>query len=164
MFMEAHMTHSDDDVIRDALDAISPAQWDRLSHLANLVLPYDPGEWQGGHVMGTTSEGKPIIAMPFYMYSRALNDLVDFMYECNFIVGFDWTRWPGQYQDRINAMSLTESTPVDLLKYIVTVVRTDRFCEGYLANEIISRRFLDRLNVIIQHYRPAATNDDRTVD
>ena len=158
------MRHVDDEMLSGGLDAISPEQWERLEALASLVLPYDPGEWQGGHVMGTTQDGNPIIAMPFYMYSRALNDLVDFMYECDFIVPFDWTSWSGRFQEEINAMSLQDSTPTELLKYVVTVVRTDRFCEGYLANEISSGRFLDRLNAIIRHYRPTVTNDDRTVE
>lgn len=151
------MTQSDDDMINTALAAITPENWALLDELAHAVDANDPGEWQGGHVMDRTPDGNPVIAMPFYMYSRELNTLVEAMYRCDFIVPFNWVDWRNRKSTYLNSLSPTESTPAELMKYIVTVVRSDRFSEGYLGNEILSGRFLDRLIAVIRHFRPAAS-------
>lgn len=152
------MTTSDDDtIIITALAAITPEQWDQLHRLAHAVDPSDPGEWQGGQVMQRTAEGRPIIAMPFYMYSRQLNDLVETMYEYNFVVPFPWVAWNDRYGHKLDDMTPATTSTTDLVKYIVTVLRSDRFSEGYLGAEIRAGRFLDRLHAVIAHYRPATS-------
>ena len=145
-----------DDNINTTLATVTAEQWARLEKLALAVDPRDPGEWQGGHVMQRTPEGNPVIAMPCYMYSQQLNSLVEALYECNVIVPFNWVDWKERFRGQLEALSATDSPPTELVKYLVTVVRSNRFSEGYLGNEIRSGRFLDNLLAVIRHFRPTA--------
>jgi hypothetical protein len=153
---EVALPKSDNDIINTTLATVTTEQWALLEKLTLAVDPSDPGEWQGGHVMRRTPEGNPVIAMPFYMYSQQLNSLVEALYECNVIVPFNWVDWQGRFEGHLEALSATDSPPTELVKYLVTVVRCDRFSEGYLGNEILSGRFLDNLLAVIRHFRPAA--------
>lgn len=151
------MTQSDDDIIVSALSSITADQWTHLHELAAAVDPHDPGGWLGGNVMSRTSEGKPVIAMPFYMYSRELNTLVETLYSYNFVAPIAWGRWSERNGTKIIEMDAATSSTTDLVKYIVTILRSDRFSEGYLGSEIRAGRFLTRLLAVIDRYRPAAT-------
>lgn len=148
-----------DDAINAALNSFTTQQWEQLRNLAEAVNPEQPGHWSGEDGVDPSLNDTGIVVFPSFVYTPELRELVEYMYDVKFIVAFPWPDWAEAMRDKLDAMSSSEATPADLMKYIVTVVRSDRFAEGYLGQEIVSGRFLGRLRAVIHHYLP--TEGDR---
>lgn len=146
------MEKSIDDSIDEQLAKVTREQWTHLESLVDAVDPHSPGHWAGGEVVSRTAEGKPVISMPYYSYSEPLLILVEKMYEYGVVVAFGWVAWSERNQKLLSNLVVTETRANDLVKYMVTVLRSDRFSEGYLGKEIRSGDFLAALRAIIHHY------------
>ena len=133
---------------------VSTEQWDHLATLVDAVDPRDYGAWVGGNVTGHTEAGAPIISMPFFYWSEALNQLVDTLYEYNLVYPFDWMEWSDATRWGDSDVPIAEQTVPDLIKFTTAVLRADRFAEGTLSRAIRESDFLGRLTSIITQSRP----------
>lgn len=75
----------------------------------------------------------------YFSYSPEVDDWIRALYEQNFFLTFDWTRWKEEAQRyRSEPGALETADLLTLRKLLTTHVRADRFVEGHLASVLES--------------------------
>jgi len=144
------MVASDDDAIENALAAVTASQWTHLQTLVEAVDPRQPGVWEGGEEVARSSDDQPVLSMPYFDYSEALSNLHRALDEYQIIVPIDWMAWSAEHPTALQNLAIVDVSTNDIVKYLVSAVRGDRFSEGHLASEVHSGVFLSALLVLIQ--------------
>lgn len=91
--------------------------------------------WGGGDQIDTTvvdGVERPVVQMPYAIYSGATERVIKGMYEAGVIVPFNWPEWDGiqKYRDPV----ALEAAPVaDAVRMATAIVRADRFSEGTIG-------------------------------
>lgn len=91
--------------------------------------------WKGGEQVGTTvidGVERPVIQMPYAIYSRATERVVQALYEVGAVVPFNWSHWDGVKKYR-GAIALEVAPVADAVRMATAIVRADRFSEGTLG-------------------------------
>ena len=138
------------------LATVNDETWEELARRISAVDEHNPGGWGGGEQIDTNKDGFPVIMMPYYEYSEALDQLVTSLYEFEIMSTFDWTIWTERTRWGQSETPIAERPVLDLVKYITAVVRCDRFSEGLLGRSIREGRFLQSLQALVTHYHPTA--------
>jgi hypothetical protein len=87
----------------------------------------------------------------FSTYSEKVNEFIEYLYETNFIVIFEWTEWKDG-KKIINDKNLIKKSDLLTLRMLMTmIIRSDRFNDGILLECIKNqtvRTILERLSEI----------------
>jgi hypothetical protein len=107
------------------------AIWRVVRHLEWLTQPEGPlYVWRGGDRLPDGS-----IQMPYVEYAREVEALVGDLYECGFIVPFDWAKEARQLEQlHENEQAMNSASLEVVVKLFTLHVRADRFNEGNLAH------------------------------
>lgn len=111
-----------------ALAGVTPAVWDGLEESrAFLAQSIEAIEWRGGDEV---SPG--VLQMPWVDYGAGVQTLRRRLDRSGVLLPFDWVGWEGRstYAD---AVALRDAPVADALRWLVAVLRGDRFSEGALA-------------------------------
>ena len=129
--------HEEEQLINDLLDAVQPTQWARTKELARLlaVKPEAAGQWAP-----TTFNEQGMRHVPYFSGSAELEELIDLLYECELIAPVDWVEWANAH-DTLDAYDISAAPRTDLVRYVTSVVRADRFSEGTIAAYVKSGAF-----------------------
>ncbi|HET6386014.1 MAG TPA: DUF6508 domain-containing protein [Armatimonadota bacterium] len=74
---------------------------------------------------------------PHFNASENVERFVRALYDEGFILSFDWAKWRDESRRFLEEPGALETADLDILrKLFTTIVRADRFCEGYLAGEL----------------------------
>ena len=128
------MAAEDENSAIDALiGAVTERQWDRLRDLATQLSadPASAGSW-----VRSEQQADGSWRLGYFETSPALGHLLDSLYDADLVTGvFDWPEWWSscEYQGGANI----ETAPAaDLVRFITTVVRGDRFNDGVLGEYV----------------------------
>jgi len=95
----------------------------------DAVLEFLPAFESPGYKFGEWTDAG------YFSYSPEVDDLIRTLYEQNFLLPFDWTRWKEEAQRyRSGPGALETADLLTLRKLLTTHVRADRFVEGHLAS------------------------------
>jgi len=131
----------------------SSAEFEAVLRFAPILQGLPPERvvrWEGGQ-----TEQVGTIVMPFAVYDRVVDDFVQALYDHGFIQNFDWPGWDEAqgYVERSERLATADLETC--IKLLTTHVRKERFCEGHLAEMIISGHLLAVLRRL-EELRPPA--------
>jgi len=76
-------------------------------------------------------------ALPKFEGSQDVDELVNALYEHQFVVSIDWPGWAAHARRYFDDRSLIEDAPIgDVQRLFTTIVRADRFSEGSFSGHI----------------------------
>jgi hypothetical protein len=139
----------EDREVEEALRRAPAEAWRELFEVAHRYLAQSEHvAWEGGQELGTTvGEERPVVQMPYAVYSQDVDRIVALLYEIGAVFPFDWPRWEGI--ERYRGPSALGPAPLaDAARMATAIVRGDRFCEGLLGAAIEDGTFgaiLERL-------------------
>jgi ADP-ribosyl-[dinitrogen reductase] hydrolase len=113
------------------LKTIKPENWDRFFR---LLLEIDTttkfGEVKGGNKLEDDS-----IQMPYWSWSKIVDDFFDIFHDINLCVVFDWGKWTeGKNILNQKDFNFNKLDTFTLCKLLTTIVRADRFNDGFLVS------------------------------
>ena len=123
---------NDEQLINDLLDAVQPTQWTRISELANLFAAQHDAAGQWAPI---TTNDQGVTTLPFFDWSTELEELVELLYECQIVAPVDWVEWAND-NGNLDDYDIGTAPPTDLVRYVTSVARADRFNEGTLAEYV----------------------------
>jgi hypothetical protein len=135
--------------------------WDALDALA---LEPEKGRWAGGETVETiVLDGveKPVIQMPYVIYSEAVFDVIARVGALGASQPFDWHEWDGLNRYP-KGRGLEEAPVAESIRMITAIVRADRFGEGTLLASLEDGTFMaavDRLRSWYGEQQFGASND-----
>ena len=144
----------DDQAISDHLVRVTVEQWTRLFPLVKAVIGGDPGHWAVANKVGETESGAHVIQLPYFVPSKSLIELVDWLDETQLVLPFDWIAW-------VDGRSLDEiplNDGADAIKMLNAILRKDRFCEGQLVSCVFDGSFARIFDVLESEYGAAKTD------
>src|SRR5262245_57260234 len=132
-------THDPTDADIEARLRAAPASaWSALwSAGADLELEREDEHmtWGGGQQVDTTvvdGVERPVIHLPYAVYSRATERVVGALYDVGAVVPFDWPGWAGAAGYR-GPTALDAAPVADAVRMTTAIVRADRFTEGTIG-------------------------------
>lgn len=119
--------------IAAAIATVTSAQWVRLWEAVDAVAG-EPSHatWAGGQVVATAgADGieRPVMHMPYPVYSAAMDQLVDTIRELGLVLPFAWPEWDGVERYRGGA-GMAGAPVSDAVRMLTAIVRSERFCDG----------------------------------
>ncbi len=114
--------------LEDHLKTIQADQWEKLFDLLpDINKAKDFGEIE-------FNDQKNLIKhLPYWKNSEIVNKFIDTVYNLNIIPAFDWTNWEGgKLILRNSEQDFEQFDKVTLCKLLTVIIRTDRFCDGFL--------------------------------
>ena len=115
--------------------SVAPELWHVLVESIDDVLAESThGTWSGGEQTGTsTVDGveRPVLAMPYPVYSDPVNRLVQALYRAGSIVSFDWGAWRKLHPE-LGESAFSGGSVADAVRLVTAVVRGERFCDGLI--------------------------------
>ena len=152
-----------DTEIEQRLGAASDKRWEDLwGALDALVLEPEKGRWAGGEAVETiVVDGveKPVIQMPYVIYSGAVFDVIAKVGGLGASEPFDWQAWDGLNRYP-NGRGLEEAPVAESVRMVTAIVRADRFGEGTLLASLEDGTFMaavDRLRCWYEEQRFGAS-------
>lgn len=134
-----------DTEIEHRLRAAADKRWQELwDAVKALALEPEKGRWAGGETVETiVVDGveKPVIQMPYVIYSAAVFDVLAKVYGLGASQPFDWRAWDGLNRYP-NGRGLDEAPVAESTRMITAVVRADRFGEGTLLASLEDGTFM----------------------
>ncbi|MCX5689188.1 MAG: DUF6508 domain-containing protein [Planctomycetota bacterium] len=135
-----------------------PLTRESLEGLAAFLPIFEAPSFTFGEWSSSDSPEPGVIVVPMYMLSPDSDLFIQALYDLGWIrTDFDWTKWadtPEAVRLRDDPQAILTATPEQLAKLLTAVVRSDRFCEGTLAECIESGlllRVLRRANSLCNH-------------
>lgn len=115
----------------------------------NARIQSHSGEWGVLHDSTTTETGAK--TLPWVEQNKLIQELVQFMYDKDLVVNFNWTGWQeGRDWYALNDESKYEKLEVETaLKLLTSVIRNDRFNDGALVRAFESGVFPKILQKLI---------------
>ena len=118
----ADMANQDLPLIEAALKALSNK--DR-QHLDDSLRWMDEGDSFGEWHTPAPKEG--VSQWPYLVYSDRVKHLTQALYDVGLVVSFDWNSWG----HAVGTDSLPTEDPIDAVKTITTILRAERFNDGF---------------------------------
>lgn len=151
---------SEETAIAAALTAVSIDQWDKLWAAVDAVTAEEShATWAGGDVVDTTivdGVERPVIQMPYAVYSAPMERLLELIGELGLVVPFDWMSWDGL--DRYRTGDRWAQAPVtDAVRTITAIVRSERFCDGAIGGAWRDGTLPSALARLRSHWTPATS-------
>jgi len=112
------------------LQSLTRDDWNRLfSLLPKIEVETRFGEIKGGHE--TTSDA---IQMPYWSNSAIVNDFLDVYHNLDLCIVFDWTQWDEGFNIlKEENFDFSKLDTLTLCKLLTTIIRADRFNDGFLV-------------------------------
>jgi hypothetical protein len=133
-----------DQVLEEALAAAPVALWEELFRVADAFLAEEEHTtWGGGQQIETTivdGKERPVLQMPYAVYSGSVNRIVRLLYDIGVVHSFDWVHWDDAARYRDPA-ALRMAPVADAARMATGIIRNDRFCEGAIGSAIRSGLF-----------------------
>jgi len=98
----------------------------------DAVLEFLPAFQSPGYKFGEWADAG------YFSYSPEVDEWIRTLYEQDFLLPFDWTRWKEAQRYRSQPGALETADLLTLRKLLTTHVRADRFVEGHLASVLES--------------------------
>lgn len=119
--------------VQAVLATVTAEQWSRLWAAADAAAGEStPATWAGGQtitITGADGGQRPVMQMPYPVYSDAMERLLGVIGELGLVVPFEWMQWDGV--ERYRGGAGMAAAPVgDAVRMITAVVRSERFCDG----------------------------------
>ena len=124
--------------IESILRAATADAWSELGAAAAELEAEDEGEhmtWDGGQQTATTvvdGVERPVIQMPYAVYSPAVDRTLRALAGLGAIVPFRWPEWSG-VQDYRGPDALDAAPVADAVRMVTAIVRAERFSDGSIA-------------------------------
>lgn len=148
-----------DTEIEHRLRAAADERWEHLwDALDALALEPEKGQWAGGETVETiVVDGveKPVIQMPFVIYSAAVFDVIAKVAGLGASHPFDWQEWDGLNRYP-NGRGLSEAPVAESIRIITAIVRADRFGEGTLLANLEDGTFMTAVDRLRRWYEEQA--------
>ncbi|WP_373512095.1 DUF6508 domain-containing protein [Persicitalea sp.] len=112
------------------LSTLKKAKWAKLFELLpHIESSAEFGKVEGGEVLNHGS-----IKTPYWTYSDLVRETVRIIHDLQITPIFDWPKWEeghAMLEDRAFDYSALDTTT--LCKLLTTIIRTDRFNDGFLV-------------------------------
>lgn len=100
------------------------------------LLPEIKQRKKFGKLMGAKKMPDGNLSMPFWLEDEIVSKFFNAAYFLGIVIVFDWASW----QEGIDILNAPETDFNDydmetLCKILTLIVRSDKFCEGYLINQ-----------------------------
>lgn len=145
-----------DTEIEHRLRAAAEQRWQDLWDALNaLALEPEKGQWAGGETVDTiVVDGveKPVIQMPYVIYSAAVFDVIAKVSGLGVSQPFDWQAWDGLNRFP-NGRGLDEAPVAESIRMITAIVRADRFGEGTLPASLEDGTFMAAVDRLRRWYK-----------
>ena len=133
------MAADDDAPFLEALGRATPASWTELwAALDGLDGVEEFATWAGGEVIDTAvvdGVERPVIQVPYPIYSEAVERLRAAIGGCGLVVPFDWMQWDGNRRYR-GGVGLDGAPVADAVRMVTAVVRSERFGDGSIEGAL----------------------------
>jgi hypothetical protein len=88
-----------------------------------------------GKLVGAQKHEDGSVAFPYWCESEIVSKFFNTTYMLGLVVAFDWSAWHEGIEILNEKHELIEELEVeDLCKLLTIMLRSDKFCEGYLVN------------------------------
>ena len=133
----------------EAIMKLTDEDWDALKAISMRIQSHT-GVW--GKTKGGNKDENGVIEMPYIVRDPLISEFVEFMYDHDLVVQFDWSEWDeGREWYRLQDESKYEHLNIETaLKLLTAVIRNDRFHEGALVNAFESGDFPKIINTLIE--------------
>lgn len=137
---DTHLLPPADDLTEDAHR--------RLQELNSRIQSH-AGSWGEQH--GGNKDENGVIEFPYWSQSPLIGEIVEFMYNYDLVITFDWGAWEeGRQWYKSEDESKYEKLDTEMaLKLLTAVIRNDRFNEGALVNSFESGDFPKIINKFV---------------
>jgi hypothetical protein len=109
--------------------------------------------WGGGQRLDTTvvdGVERPVIQMPYAIYSDATERMIRGLFEVGAIVPFNWPKWDGI--ERYRNGGLASASVADAVRMVTAIIRADRFSESTIGATLEDGTLLAALQRIRRWY------------
>jgi hypothetical protein len=130
---------SAEEAIADALARVTVEQWASVwAAVESVSAESEHATWRGGETAGTAlvdGDERPVMQMPYPVYSDAVDRLRRALSEAGLVVPFDWMAWDGL--QRYEAGRGLSTAPVaDAVRVVTATMRGERFCDGAIEGAL----------------------------
>lgn len=129
----------------DKINALTLEQWEPLLMLIPKIEKASKfGEWAGGK-----RDESGVVELPYLVPDSIVDQFLRLVYDIPVTIGFDWVSWDeGRKIARDESFDLDSTDLITKCKLITAIVRSNRFCEGALADAFGSGLILKILKSI----------------
>lgn len=144
-----------DSEIEHRLRAAAAERWhDLWAAVDALAGEPEKGRWAGGETVRTiVVDGveKPVIQMPYVVYSPAALDVIAKVGGLGASQPFDWQAWDGlnRYPE---GRGLDQAPVAESIRIVTAIVRSDRFGEGTLLASLEDGTFMAAIDRLRRWY------------
>lgn len=128
------------------IKTISTRDWEKLFSL----IPAISSTTRFGELKGGEEIGKNISFGHYWQSTQVVDDFVKIAYELKIIVVFDWKNWEEGKNILNNVQSYEELDISTLCKLLTSIVRNDKFCDGFLIKNFENGIILKVISAIEQ--------------
>jgi len=116
--------------LQEDINTLTTNDWDKLiSLLQEIEVTRNFGELKGGEQLENDS-----ITFPYWSSSEVVKNAFKIIHELNLVPAFNWTIW-AEGKSILNNQDFNYSNldTITLCKLLTTIVRTDRFNDGFFV-------------------------------
>lgn len=134
--------------LQEHLSTLTTNDWNKLfSLLPEIETTKKFGEVKGGEELENGS-----FTFPYWSSSEIVNKVFQIIHELDIVPAFDWTSW-AEGKSILNDQDFNYSKldTITLCKLLTTIVRTDRFNDGFFVLNFENGVILKIIKAIKQH-------------
>jgi len=134
--------------LQEHINNLTTKDWDKLiSLLQEIENTRNFGELKGGEKLEDGS-----ITFPYWSSSEVVDKAFKLIHELNLVPAFDWTSWD-EGKAILNNPNFNYSIldTITLCKLLTTIVRSDRFDDGFFASNFENGVIPQIIKTIIQN-------------
>lgn len=134
-----------------SLNALNNLSENALKQLFDMNARIQSHKEKWGQVKGGEKSDDGSIEMPYVEKNPLIMGFLDFMYENDLVIPFEWSRWDeGREWYKSDDESKYEQLDAETaLKLLTAVIRNDRFHEGALVSAFESGDFPKIINRLV---------------
>ena len=111
------------------LMSLSNEDWNKLF----ILIPEIETTKKFGQIEGGDEIIEGVIQLPYWDWEKITQKFVETMYDLNLVINFDWMDWnDGRGMLQNNSHDYNSLDTLTLFKLLTTIIRADRFNDGYL--------------------------------
>jgi hypothetical protein len=113
------------------------ASWSKDDwHKLFSLIPKIKQSTQFGDFHNSEKLNDGTIQMPFWVNSEVVHEFISVVYELELVLAFDWINWEeGRAILNNKSQDFHTLDSVTLCKLLTAIIRSDRFCDGYLVEQ-----------------------------